>query len=124
MDTPRPTERRTVRVGDYVLAQDPDSGELAYQVVLAIAVPQELDVSNLDFADDSLHCAPGHVVWQSGAGWKRVAKVGESDTLHCVKNELRVDQADEAFRIDCYDLIVDDFHTFLESVGSTPRPRR
>jgi len=103
----------TILPGDYVLAQDPDSGELAYKVVLAIDVPRQLAVTKLDIARSSVHCASGHVVWRSGTGWRRVSKLAASDSLHGVKAELQLERSAESFSIDCYDLIVDGFHTFF-----------
>jgi len=103
----------TVLPGDYVLAQDPESGELAYRVVLAIDVPREFAVTKLEFDSHSVHCAPGHVVWRSGTGWRRVSKLVSSDSLHGVEVQLKLRQSTEAFSIDCYDLIVDGFHTFF-----------
>ena len=102
-----------LRPGDYVLAQDPKSGELAYQTVLAVAAPQELSVSKLDFDTGSIHCAPGHIVWRSGSGWRRVSKIEAHDMLHGVEKEPRLEQTGDAFSIDCYDLIVDEFHTYF-----------
>lgn len=99
--------------GDYVLSQDPETGELAYQLVLAIAWPQELPVNRVDLADSSIHCAKGHVIWQAGKGWKRLGKLEPKQMLHAVKNEPKVEQIDEVFSIDCYDLIVDKSHTFF-----------
>lgn len=103
----------TVLPGDYVLAQDPQTGELAYQVVLAIAPAQSLKVSEVELADAELHCAPGHVVWATGSGWQRVSKLAKGQSLHGLNTEARVSQVETAFEIDSYDLIVDGFHTFF-----------
>jgi len=99
--------------GDFVLSQDPRSGELAYKVVLAIASARELAVSKIELAADALHCSPGHVVWASGYGWRRVGKLVSGELLHGVHDELQIGAIDEAFSIDSYDLIVDDFHTLF-----------
>ncbi len=103
----------TVFPGDFVLSQDPKTGELAYKVVVAIAAPRELTVFKLELADGSLHCTPGHVVWVSGAGWQRVSKLQPSQSLHSVHREPQVTGVEEAFTIDSYDLFVEDFHTFF-----------
>lgn len=107
----RPVEN--VLPGDYLLSQHPQTGELAYQVVLAIAAPQELEVRKLSFDENSIHCTPGHVLWRAGTGWRRVSKLLPNDSLHSVKESPRLIQSSEAFSIDCYDLIVDGFHTFF-----------
>ncbi len=108
----------TVLPGDYVLAQEPRTGELAYKMVLAIAMPQPLTVSKVDFrevdfSDAELRCAPGHVVWATGTGWQRVSKLTSGQSLHGVTSAARVEQVDTAFEIDSYDLVVDGFHTLF-----------
>ncbi len=103
----------TVRPGDFVLSQDPATGELAYQVVLAIASPRNLPVSKIQLEQGALHCVPGQVVWTAGRGWQRVSKLAEGESLHGVRRSARVGQVADAFTIDCYDLIVDKFHTLF-----------
>ena len=102
-----------VQPGDYVLAQDPHSGELAYKVVLATATPQQMSVSKVELDETELHCAPGHVVWATGIGWQRVSKLTSDQSLHGAITEARITHVDTAFDIDSYDLIVDGFHTFF-----------
>ena len=103
----------TIMPGDYILSQHPLSGELAYQLVLALTAPQENPVSKVDFSDTALHCAPGHVVWLAGTGWRRLGKVAPGQLLHAVKDEPRLADREQVFSIDCYDLIVDNFHTYF-----------
>jgi len=99
--------------GDYVLAQDPRTGELAYIIVIAIATPKQMTVFKVDLSESELHCAPGHVVWTTGSGWQRVSKLIAGQSLHGATAEARIKNVDTAFNIDSYDLIVDRFHTFF-----------
>ncbi len=103
--------------GDYVLAQNPHTGELAYKAVLAITYPLQLEVDKISLGDDSIHCAGGHVVWVTGKGWQLASKLSTKDSLHGVSDETKVTSRSKAFTIDSYDLVVDDFHTFF--VGET-----
>lgn len=102
-----------LRPGDYVLAQHPTSGELAYQVILAVRAPVQITVNKIDLGEDALHCAPGHVVWVSGLGWQRVLALDINQHLHGVRDESKITAVGEAFSIDSYDLVVDGFHTFF-----------
>ena len=106
----------TVLPGDYVLAQDPRTGELAYKVVLAVSTPQMLMVSKVDMGETELHCAPGHVVWATGTGWQRISKLSLGQSLHGTTTEAQVTGVGAAFKIDSYDLTVDGFHTFFVGV--------
>lgn len=99
--------------GDYVLAQDPQTGELAYKVVLAITYPQQLTVDKITLGEDAIHCAAGQVAWVTGRGWQLAAKLSTQDSLHGVTDEASITSKAEAFTIDSYDLVVDDFHTYF-----------
>lgn len=99
--------------GDYVLAQDPRTGELAYKVVLTIATPRQMTVNKVELNETELYCAPGHVVWVAGTGWQRVSKLTPGQSLHGATTFRQVSQVDAAFEIGSYDLVVEDFHTFF-----------
>ncbi len=107
----QPVEK--VLPGDFVLAQGPQTGELAYKIVLAIANPQEITVTKIDLNGFALHAAPGHVIWTTGAGWQRVSKLSAGQSLHGAITENRIADVETAFDIESYDLIVDGFHTFF-----------
>lgn len=104
--------------GDFVLSQDPDTGELAWRVVLAISNPVTLDVSQVQVGEEQLFCSPNHVVWATGLGWQRAANLQNGLLLHGAETEPKFTGIEKAYSIDCYDLIVEEFHTFF--VGENP----
>jgi hypothetical protein len=99
--------------GDYVLAQDPRTGELAYQAVLALTSPRTLQVSKLSVGGAELFCSPGQVAWIAGAGWQRVSQLTPGQALHGVTQADRLARVNPSFEIECYDLVVEEFHTFF-----------
>ena len=110
----RPIE--TVLPGDFVLAQAPNSGELAYKVVIAVSQQSTTRMNKIGLADSEIFCAPGHVAWATGLGWQHVSTLAPGRTLHGATSEARIDSVEETFEIDSFDLIVDEFHTMF--VGS------
>ena len=103
----------TIAPGDYVLSQHPKTGELAYRLVLNIAVPKLIAVSKLDLDETELHLAEGHIVWSTGTGWRSVSKLKAGNSLHGVRSESVLSHMNEAFEIESFDLIVDEFHTLF-----------
>lgn len=99
--------------GDFVLSQDVETGELAYKVVLGIQNPQKLDVSKISLGDTEIHMTPGHIIWTAGLGWKKVSTLEPGFLLHGIDQLGKVETINEAYAIDSYDLIVDDFHTLF-----------
>ncbi len=103
----------TVLPGDFVLSQDPRTGELAYQVLLAISAHRPTVVSRVETQDAELFCASGHVLWETGSGWQRVSNIAVGQPLHGATEEHRLTHVQPTFEIASYDLIVDGFHTYF-----------
>jgi len=104
-----------IRPGDRVLAQDPDTGELAYKAVWLTTVNPPLGgLSRLTVDGDSVDLTDGHVVWVANVGW-RMAKELESDAiLHGVGTFFRLDQKQPIPSVrSVHNLVVADFHTFF-----------
>ena len=106
----------TILPGDKVLSQSPLTGELAFRVVQAVARYPGRPVERISLDEGLLHCTPGQVLWKTGEAWTRVATLSPNVLLHGVDDERRVKSTTAAFTIDCYDLVVDEFHTYF--VGS------
>lgn len=99
--------------GDFLLSQNVETGELAYKVVLAIQQPQKLEVSRITMGETTTHLTPDHIVWVTGFGWKKVSTLEPGFLLHGISLEPKIEKIDDAYAIDSYDVIVDDFHTLF-----------
>ncbi len=67
----RPIE--TIQVGDAVLAQDPDTGELAIKIVLDTSIRPASPMTSIRVGDETMTSTRGHRFWKEGQGW-RMAK--------------------------------------------------
>ncbi len=61
----------SIQIGDRVLSQDVETGELAYKPVLRTTVRESKDTRRIRSGSDELHCSPGHPFWVHGRGWFR-----------------------------------------------------
>ena len=61
----------TIKVGDRVLAQDIDTGELAYKPVLRTTVRPAKPLVRLQIGDEAIVATGGHRFWVSGEGWTK-----------------------------------------------------
>ena len=104
-----------IEVGDRVLSQDPETGELAYKVVLeTTASPPIGDLLNVIVDGESIDMTAGHVAWVFEKGWRMAKRLNEGDRVHALHGGRTVD----ATRVlpptqRVYNLIVSDFNTYF-----------
>jgi hypothetical protein len=102
-----------VRVGDRVLAQDPDTGELAYKPVIGTTIRPASRLVRIDAGQDSITTSGGHLYWTSGSGWQKARDVASGAELHSVRGSVRISGVSEAEFAPTYNVIVADFHTYF-----------
>lgn len=108
---PRPIDE--VAVGDLVLSQHPDTGELAYKPVLRTTVRPPASLVRLTIDGGTLTASGGHPFWVSGRGWVRARELAVSDRLHGVDGTRLVEAVKPVGRDQTYNLIVADFNTYF-----------
>jgi hypothetical protein len=127
-----------IKVGDRVLAQDPETGELAYKSVLKTTVrppaammtlsvqspkprsprlaSEDLIAENLT-GSESFVSTKGHPFWVNDKGWQMTKNLEPGNRLHTVTGSVAVQSLDEADSVEAYNLVVDEFHTYF--IGNT-----
>jgi hypothetical protein len=108
-----PTPIEQIRVGDMVLAQHPTTGELAYRPVLEKTVGKMTPVLRVKLADDEIVTTLGHRFWVEGSGWEMAKDLPAARSLHALQGGLAIESVDPAGEMECHNLEVDDFHTFV-----------
>jgi pretoxin HINT domain-containing protein len=102
-----------VQVGDLVLSQDIETGELAYKPVLRLTMRPSSALLQLETDGETLRSSGGHPFWISGEGWVKARNVKPGSSLHGVAGPVRVLAADRVGMQVTYNLIVADFHTYF-----------
>lgn len=107
-----------VQVGDLVLAQDPETGELAYKPVLRTTVRPRGPLVRVRTVDGQVfETSGGHLFWVAGEGWIRARELESGMELHGVGGAARVSQTEDGPEVETYNLIVADFHTYFVGEG-------
>jgi len=105
-----------IQVGDLVLSQSPDSGELAYKPVLRTTVrpaEQLVKVRLCTPENKILEGSGGHPLWVSGEGWVLLRKLQSGMALHGVGGPVVISEVVEGSTQETFNLIVDGFHTYV-----------
>jgi hypothetical protein len=107
-----------IEPGDRVLAQDPESGELAYKPVLRTTRRDPVETLTLDAGEaGSLSCTGGHQFWVSGKGWLRARQLEPGMMLHTVDGSAELQQASKGPTAEVFNLVVADFHSYFVADG-------
>lgn len=105
----------SVQSGDRVLSQDPNTGELAYKVVVnTTAGPPSSPLMRLMVEGEEILPTCAHVMWVNGQGWRIAKRLELGDWLHGVSGAVLVEELEERPAPSVvYNLVVEDFHTYF-----------
>jgi hypothetical protein len=109
-----PQAIETIQVGDRVLSQDPDTGELALKLVVRTTVSPPSRLLELRVGEESIVASLGHPFWVNGLGWRMIKELKTEDRLHSWAGSLEV--AEVIQRTDqqpVHNLVVADFHSYF-----------
>lgn len=107
----RPIE--TIRVGDAVLAQDVEQGELAFKVVLGTSIRAASPMTRLCLGDETIVSTRGHRYWIDGSGWRMAKSLKQGDLLHGLKQPVNVTDVSESPDEPAWNLIVEGYNSYF-----------
>ena len=108
-----------IKIGDRVLAQNVESGELAYKPVLAVTTRPPGTRIKVGLGPDTITSTPTHPFWVLGESWQMTKQLEAGKNLHTLSGGIPVETIEKQAQSDqfpaefAYNLIVDDFHTFF-----------
>lgn len=104
----------TVKAGDRVLSQDPETGELAYRVVLNTTSRPDAELLKLQLTDETITASIGHPFWVNKRGWQMTKELKSGDVLHTLDGCVELQQAERLpGKATVYNLVVADWNTFF-----------
>jgi hypothetical protein len=123
---PKPIEE--VQLGDRVLSQDVETGELAFKPVFKTTVRPPVPLLKITTDRGELICTGGHPFWVNGESWLYARELQPGMRFHSVDGASEILSVEDAGREEkAYNLIVADFHTYFVGEGrvlchdNTPR---
>ncbi|MEE2705441.1 MAG: polymorphic toxin-type HINT domain-containing protein [Planctomycetota bacterium] len=108
---PRAIEK--IQVGDLVLSQDVETGELVYKPVLATTVRPKSKLTKISINGSEVTTSGGHLFWVSGDGWVKSRDLKSGAQLHAVNGTATASTVDQAEEAETYNLVVADSHTYF-----------
>lgn len=116
--TPIHTKAGTVpvedlRAGDSVLAQDVETGELAYKRVLQTTLRPATKILALMVDGEPVGCTLGHPLWVTGSGWTMAKDLKQGDRLHSLQGARTIESVRQVDEEPAYNLVVADFGSYF-----------
>jgi hypothetical protein len=103
----------TLELGDLVLAQNIETGELNFKPVIARTVRPPTEIVSISMADEEVRTTLGHPFWVAGVGWRMAKELEDGAILHGVTGVPRVTAIEKAEKEEAYNLVVADFNTYF-----------
>ncbi len=114
----RPIEE--IRVGDYVWAEDTETGKVELKKVLAVSVTESDTLVHVTTKNGTkIDTTENHPFYAEDKGWTAAAELEAGDVLHTQDGEIEtvstveVEKLEEAVKV--YNLEVEDSHTYYVS---------
>ena len=111
----------TIRVGDKVLASDPETGETAYKEVLKTYIYVKDTLVNVTVNGETIETTKEHPFWVEGQGWTKAKFLEAGDMLRDSDGNAVAIESVEIVPLPAdqytlvYNLEVADFHTYYVS---------
>ena len=103
----------SIRVGDRVLSQNPETGELNYKLVTAVTERNQAPMQTITVGDQSLRLTTGHPLWVNGEGWRMAKLLNLGSRVHCIGGSQTVTRTEKSPRETAYNLIVQGFGSYF-----------
>lgn len=103
----------TIEIGDLMLAQDTDTGELQYKTVMGRTLRPDRATRKLRIDKETLQATLGHPLWLAGEGWRMAKLLEPGAVLHGVHGPVLVETNEAGEKMDVFNLIVADYHNYF-----------
>jgi hypothetical protein len=103
-----------IRLGDLVLAQNEQTGELAFKPVLRTTVRAPERLIRISLKEEVIRASGGHPFWVAGKGWMRARELEPGMVLHGAAEPRKIENiAEEQEPVKTFNLVVADFHSYF-----------
>lgn len=107
----------SIQVGDVVLSQNIETGELAYKPVLRTTIRPMEHLIQIRVGNETFATSGGHLFWVSGQGWSKSRDLESGNSLHAIEGAVPVVAVGSGMEAQTYNLVVADFNTYIVGTG-------
>ena len=108
-----PVRIETIKIGDLVLSQNIQTGQLDYRPVTDTTVRPASPTVELSVGKEAILATRGHRFWITGQGWRMAKFLKAGDQLFTVTGSTDLQNVKEGPEFEAYNLEVGQFHTYF-----------
>jgi hypothetical protein len=108
---PKPIEE--LKIGDRVLAQHTETGELTYKGVVVTTLRPKSEMLTIRVGKSAITTTLGHPFFVVGKGWRMAKQLTEADWICALGQTLPIDAIEKAEAAEAHNLMVADFGTYF-----------
>ena len=103
-------------IGDMLLSQNIETGELLYLPVLQTTVRPPMPVTELELGSERLTCNGAHRFWVNGHGWRRAKGLQTGDLLHTATGSVALSSATPKPDAAVYNVVIAPTHNYFVGI--------
>ncbi|MBX7072348.1 MAG: hypothetical protein K1X71_04310 [Pirellulales bacterium] len=103
----------SVSLGDFVLSQSAETGELGFKPVIGKTHGNDSPMLKIVAGGVAMHPTLGHVLWVDGVGWRMAKQLKIGDKLHTPHGPVVIESVEEWAPAPTHNLVVQDFNTYF-----------
>jgi hypothetical protein len=108
---PVPIEQ--IQVGDCVLSQDVETGELAFKPVVSTSTRPPSPLLKVGIDQETITVTRGHPMWVVGRGWRMAKELSIGDLVRTIAGPATIESIEPAPEQAAYNLVVAEFNTYF-----------
>jgi hypothetical protein len=103
----------SLELGDLVLAQDVDTGEVEYKPIIGLTLRPPSPIVKLSIGNEEIRTTRGHLFWVAGAGWRMSKELEKGVRLHGLKGSLDLNLSQSDGDSEAYNLVIAGDNTYF-----------
>ena len=103
----------SLELGDLVLAQNVETGELCYKPLIARTLRPPSEILSIELYGEKIRTTLGHPFWVAGAGWRMAKELEHGAILYGLAGSKPVAAVKPSAPEEAYNLVVADFSTYF-----------
>ncbi|HEY2250200.1 MAG TPA: polymorphic toxin-type HINT domain-containing protein, partial [Planctomycetaceae bacterium] len=108
-----PVPIESIKIGDRVLAQNIENGELAYKTVLCTTIRPAKPLVSLQIGDETITATSGHRFWVTGEGWTKARDLVPKTLIHTVTGNSAIGSVETGPTAETYNLVIESYHNYF-----------
>jgi hypothetical protein len=103
----------SLEIGDLVLSQDVNTGNLKYQPVVGRTIRPPCPILKITLDGEKIRTTKGHPFWVAGIGWRMAKELDDGARISASKGSVGIARIEADGQEEAYNLVIADYSTYF-----------